>query len=842
MVLHRRIIVRIAGVAALATCLGVVASGAARQDATKRAPQLASATSPAGLSQRAFLDRYCVTCHNQRLKTAGLELDRLDVAAPGDRADIWEKVVRKMRGGVMPPAGQPRPDEATYQAFIGSLETALDRAAAAHPNPGRTEAFHRLNRTEYANAIRDLLAIDVDVEALLPADDSSYGFDNMAGVLKLDPSRMERYVLAAQKIGRLAVGSPPPAPTVDTFSLSHEQPQYAHVEGLPLGTRGGTLIHYNFPRDAEYEFKVTLTCPNESELRCDGAHGFPDPHQLEVLLDGTRIKLFTLEVMPQRKGYKQEWDDEYKVRLPVKAGPHDVGVTFLKTVPSIDFVGPGYRVQHDRPFRYEYGSAVQRVYMPFVDQVNISGPFEMTGVSETPSRRKIFICQPTAASGDLACAKKVLSALARRAYRRPVVSDSDVEGLLAFYKQGQAQGGFEAGIELALRALLVSPQFLMRIEKDPSPVTARPVSSGAARLNVPAGAYRISDVDLASRLSFFLWSSIPDDELLDAAGRQTLHTPTVLRQQVRRMLADPRSDALVRNMVGQWLEVRNLTDKRPSEAQFPIFDDGLREAMHHETELFFASIMREDRGILDLITANYSFLNERLAKHYGVPNVKGTRFRRVTYAADNPRRGILGQGSVLVVTSHPNRTSPVLRGKWILANVLGTPPPDPPANVPALTEPEAGAKTRVLSMRERMAAHRVNPVCSSCHAMIEPVGFSLEHFDPIGRWRDVDESSNPIDATGNLPDGTKFDGLAELQAAIVKRPERFVNVMVEKFLTYALGRGLEPYDMPAARKIRRDAANDNYRFSSIILGVVESLPFQMRSVAAPATGTAVAHR
>ena len=833
---HRRILASVAGVAAVAACLGMVASGAERQRASGQAPEPV-AKAPAGVPQRAFLDQYCVSCHNQRLKTAGLQLDHLDVSNVGERADVWEKVVRKLRGGVMPPAGSRRPDAATYHAFTTSLEASLDRAAAAHQNPGRTETFHRLNRTEYGNVVRDLLAVDVDVEALLPAEDSSYGFDNMAGSLKLDQLRMERYVLAAQKVSRLVLGSPPPSPTVDTFTLSHEQPQYDHVDGLPLGTRGGTSIRYNFPRDAQYGIKVLLACPNESELRCDGAHGFPDEHKMEVLIDGERVKLFVLEKMPQRAGYKQEWDEELTLRLPVKAGPHDVGVTFLKTVPSVDIVGPGYRKQHDRPFRYEYGAAVQRVYMPFIDYIAISGPFDDTGVSDTPSRRRILVCRPTGASDEAACAKRVLSTLARRGYRRPV-TDADVAPLLTFYEKGRALGGFEAGIEMAMRALLVSPQFLMRIEQEPS----APSKAAATRASAIPGAYRISDIDLASRLSFFLWSSIPDDALLDLAARGTLHEPAVLQQQVRRMLADARSGALVRNMVGQWLEVRNLTDKRPSEARFPMFDDGLRAAMRQETELFFGSIVQEDRRILDLITANYSFLNERLAKHYGVPNVKGTRFRRVTYAADNPRRGLLGQGSILVVTSHPARTSPVLRGKWILTNILGTPPPDPPANVPPLKEAEEGAKGRVLSMRERMAAHHANPVCASCHSVIEPVGFSLEHFDPVGRWRDVDDSWSPVDATGSLPDGTKFDGLAQFQAAVVAHPERFVGVMVEKFMTYGLGRGLEAYDMPAARQIRSDAARDNYRFSSIILGVVNSLPFQMRNAAPASVGSAVARR
>ena len=761
--------------------------------------------------QRALLDQYCVTCHNQRAKIAGLSLDTMDVSRVAEGAEVWEKVVRKLRGGLMPPAGRPRPDQRAYDEFTMWLEAELARAVTVNPNPGRKDTFHRLNRAEYRNAIRDLLAVDVDVNSLIPADDASYGFDNIAGVLKIDQSRMERYLSAAIKISRAAVGSPPPAPSVETFALSPELPQYDHVDGLPFGTRGGILIHHNFPLDAEYVIKAELRCAVEADLRCDAAGGFVEPHELEITVDDERVGLFTLEARPMRPGYREEWDELLKVRLPVKAGPRDIGVTFLKTVPSIEYVRPGLRARFQKPVRYR--ADTQRVWEPFIDKVTITGPFSASGPGDTPSRRRIFVCYPATPGEEASCAKTILSTFARRAYRRPV-SDSDLPRLLEFYNEGRTKAGFDAGIEMALRALLVSPRFLFRVESDPANIT-------------PNTVYPLGDIELASRLSFFLWSSIPDDELLDVASRGTLKDPAVLEQQVRRMLADARSTSLVSNFVGQWLQLRNVEAARPSPPLIPDFDEDLRQSLRLETELFVESVLREDRSTLELLTANYTFLNERLALHYGVPNVNGSHFRRVTLPGES-RRGLLGHGSILTVTSRPNRTSPVLRGKWMLENLLGTPPPPAPANVPPLAEKEEGSQGKVLSVRERMAEHRSNPVCATCHTMIDPLGFALEHFDAIGRWREVDEAFGPIDASGTLPDGSKFDGVAGLREVLLRHPERFVTTMTEKLLTYALGRGLEYYDMPAVRRIVREAVPTNYKMSSLIMGIVTSMPFQMR--------------
>ena len=771
----------------------------------------AGQVSPAS-RQRALLNQYCVTCHNQRLKTGGLALDTLDVSDVSARPEVWEKVVRKLRGGVMPPVGLPRPDAPSYDGLIGWLEDGLDRAAAARPNPGRTETFHRLNRAEYGHAVRDLLALDTDVTGLLPADDGSYGFDNMAGVLKLDQSRMERYLAAAETISRAAVGSPLPAPASVTYAVPPEMPQYDHVDGLPFGTRGGALFHHVFPQDGEYVVIVKLLCVTASDMDCDAAGGFAEPHTLEIGLDGTRVGQFVLEPRPMRKGYQREWDEALQIRVPVTAGPKDLAVTFLKTVPSVEYVQPAYHARFEKPFR-QYAE-VERIWMPAIDKVTVRGPFDARGPGETPSRRRIFVCRPATPAEEAPCARKIVSGLARRAYRQPPTREA-LDELLAFYEEGRGDGdGFEAGIETALRRLLLSPEFLFRIERDPAGV--RPDTN-----------YRISDLELASRLSFFLWSSIPDDELLEAAIRGTLKDPLVLERQVRRMLVDPRSRRLVDNFVGQWLELRNIEAVTPSDFFYPDFDENLRFALRRETELFFDSILREDRGAVELLTADYTFLNERLARHYRIPNVNGANFRRVALAEGTHRRGLLGHGSILTVTSHAARTSPVLRGKWLMTNVLGTPPPDPPANVPPLPENEAG-KRQVRSMRERMAQHRANPVCASCHSMIDPLGFALENFDPVGRWRDVDETFKPIDAAGTFPDGTKFDGLRAFREALLSHPERFVTNLIDKLLTYSLGRGLDYHDAPAVRRIRHVAARDQYRFSSLILAIVTSSPFQMR--------------
>jgi hypothetical protein len=741
-------------------------------------------------------------------------LDTLDVNRVGEHADVWEKVVRKLRSGMMPPAGSPRPDTSVSLTFVSALEAWLDEAARARPRAGRTETFHRLNRIEYRNAVRDLLDVNVDVTSLLPADDASYGFDNIAGVLKLNQSLLENYLVAALKVAREAVGSPLPTPKSQEFRVPDELRQYEHLEGLPFGTRGGILVDYDFPQTGEYLIGVDLLC---RVAGCDGSAGFADTHQLEVTIDGERVRVFTFE--------PHEQDDEevvkgLKIRVPVNAGPRKVGAAFLK-LPSVEEV-ESHRQRLLKPYHMNGNFMQQRwaIYQPFVDKLTITGPFNAIGPGDTPSRRRVFACRPARASDEGVCAKKILSGLARRAFRRPV-TDADVQRLMAFYTEGRSDGSFEAGIELAIRRLLVTPEFLFRIEVEPA--------------NLPADTnYRLSDIELASRLSFFLWSSIPDDELIDAAAGGRLEDTAEADRQVRRMLQDTRSRALVDNFVGQWLQTRNLEAHQPSVPLYPDFDDSLREAFHRETHLFVESVLREDRSVLDLLTANYTFVNERLALHYGIPNVKGSHFRRVTLEGAH-RRGLLGHGSILTVTSRPNRTSPVLRGKWILENVLGTPPPSPPANVPPFPEQAEGSRTAVATVRDRMAQHRRNPACTTCHATIDPLGFALENFDAVGRWRELDESYNPIDASGVLPSGARFDSLAAFQTDLLRRPEQFAATVTEKLLTYALGRGLEPYDMPTVRRIVADAAPGQYKLSALILGITRSLPFVMRATdSAPA--------
>ncbi len=766
-------------------------------------------------SHRALLDRYCVTCHNERLvagrggapsplvsqlRAIGLTLDTLDLAAVGDRPEVWETVVRKLRGGVMPPAGRPRPDDDATLAFAGWLESELDRVAAARPDPGRTAPLHRLNRAEYRNAVRDLLALEVDVDALLPADDSSYGFDNIETALRMSQSLLERYLAAATTVSRLAVGSPPPAVVGETYRLATDIQQHDRMDGLPFGTRGGALVTHLFPQQAEYDIQVEL----------GRARNVSVTHRLEIAVDGEQVELVTLAPPDADGGGSNPYANasSVTVRVPVPAGPHDVGVTFFRN--------PAALVEQARlPFQNPRGGGAAGP-IPIVSSVTITGPYNPQGSGETPSRSRIFSCRPASADADgTGCATRILSGLARRAYRRPV-TDADLDTLLGFYADERAAGGaFEAGIELALRWLLASPDFLFRVEAPPLDVA-------------DADVYRIGDLELASRLSFFLWSSIPDDALLRAAEEGRLSDPAELERQVRRMLADPRADALTRNFAGQWLQLRNLADPavRPGDPYSLAFDESLRRGMIRETELFFDSIVRENRPALELLTAGYTFLNERVAAHYGVPDVQGSHFRRVALPAGSPRRGLLGHGSILTLTSHAIRTSPVLRGKWILNNILGTPPPDPPPNVPALVDRKTQAKTATL--RERMQVHRDNPACAACHAMIDPAGFALENFDAVGRWRVVDESFNPIDASGVLPDGTAFDGVAELRAALVRRPEQFVSTMTEKLLTYALGRGLTHADMPAVRRILRESAGGGYRVQSIILSVVRSDPFQLR--------------
>ncbi len=712
--------------------------------------------------------------------------------------------MRKLRAGAMPPAGMPRPDQATMERFVETLETSLDRSAAEKPNPGRTPV-HRLNRAEYANAIHDLLTIDVDVTGLLPADDESYGFDNIAETLRMSPVLLERYLSAARKISRLAVGDTNIIPSYETYRVRPDLGQDEHIEGLPLGTRGGLLIHHNFALDGEYVFKTKLALNTSAKVR-----GLDYPNDFVITVDGAIVHRATIGGKADEDASDDNSSDgensilaRLLAKVPIKAGPHTVGVAFIeKTSAQPDGVM--------QPYLRSTVDPLEQRGVPLIDNVSIGGPFNATGPGDTPSRRVIFVCRPKASAEEVPCAKKIIANLARRAYRKPV-SDGEMERLLGFYQQGRNEGSFDQGIESALRFMLTDPKFIFRFERDPA--------------NVAAGeAYRVNDLELASRLSFFLWSSIPDDSLLAVAAQGKLHEPAVLEGQVRRMLADPRSEALVSNFAGQWLYLRNVRGANPNIEEFPDFDDNLREGFRKETDLFFDSIIHEDRSVLDLLNANYTFVNERLARHYGIPDVYGSRFRRVT-VTDDARRGLLGQGSFLLVTSYATRTSPVLRGKWILENVLGTPVPPPPPNVPALKENAPGEKP--LTVRARLEEHRKNPACAVCHRIMDPVGFAFENFDAVGQWRAVD-AGNPIDASGVLVDGTKVNGPVALREAILKRPQTFAATMTEKMLTYALGRGLEYYDMPTVRGIVREMARNDYRFSSLVLGIVKSAPFQMR--------------
>jgi hypothetical protein len=761
-------------------------------------------------AQTALLDRYCVTCHSEKLRTGGLSLQGANLADVPQGAETWEKVIRKLRVGAMPPQGMPRPDKTTLDGLASFFETALDRAYSAKPNPGHA-TMHRLNRTEYANAIRDLLALDVDSTALLPPDDESSGFDNIADVLRVSPSLMERYLSASWNISRLAVGNLSIAPTTATYRVRPDLSQDQHIEGLPLGTRGGILVKHNFPVDGEYIIKVRLWRNTFDLLR-----GMEDPHQIEISLDGERIRLITVGgredfvKMAENPGaFGTDLDQRLTIRLPVKAGSRAVSATTIlrSEAQKDDLIKPFMRTTID---------GLDITGDPSVDRVNIEGPFNQTGAGDTASRRKIFVCRPASSKDELPCARQILSSLARHAYRRPL-KDSDLEEPLSFYQRRRNNNGsFDAGIESALQFILASPEFLFRFEPDPA--------------NVAAGTpYRIDDMALASRLSFFLWSSIPDDTLLNLAAQGRLNEPAVLDQQVKRMVADPKAEALADNFAEQWLFLRNLKNSAPNLDAFPDFDDNLRQAMRQETKLFFESIQHEDRSVLDLLNADYTFVNERLAKHYGIPDVYGSQFRRVP-VTDPKRRGLLGQASILTVTSYPNRTSPVQRGKWILTNILGTPPTPPPPNVPELKDNAAGSQPK--SLRQRMEAHRADAVCAGCHKVMDPVGFALENFDAIGRWRVTDDGAK-IDPSGILFNGARVDGPVELRKAITSRPEVFVGVMTEKLMTYALGRGVEYYDMPAVRRIVQDAGTRDFRFSSLIAGVVKSIPFQMK-VKAPA--------
>ena len=729
--------------------------------------------------QRAVLDKFCVTCHNARLRTAGLQLDTADVDHPEGNAAVWEKVLHKLRTREMPPPGAPHPDSVTYDSLANYLENALDQAAETRLNPGRP-AVYRLNRFQYANAIRDLTGLDIDSASLLPADDSGYGFDNIGDVLTVSPMLLEKYLSAAGKISRLAVGDPSLSPTSSEYQIPPATVQSERESGdLPIGSRGGIAVRHHFPLDAEYVIKVRLQRGKDATTIV----GISEERQLDIRLDGARLKLFTVG------GKSGEVDDALEVRIPVKAGPHLVASTFLK-----DTVKPEGVLD----------TAGNQAFFEGVGSVSIAGPYAAKGPGDTPSRRRIFVCRPQGPADEEACARKIITTLARRAYRRPINKD-EITALMIPYQSARKTGSFEEGVRLALQRILVSPDFLFRVETDP-------------RKAISGSAYRVSDVELASRLSSFLWSSIPDDELLGLAERGKLKEPAVLEQQVRRMLADFRANTLVSNFVGQWLYLRNIETVLPDPSAFPDFDENLRVALAGETRLFFESMLREDRSLLDLLRADYTFLNERLARHYGIPGIHGSELRRVTLMNEE-RKGLLGQGSVLTVTSYPNRTSPTLRGKWLLENLLGSPPPPPPPDVPSLKEDKDAS---LLTMRQRMAQHQATPVCSSCHSRMDPLGFALENFDGLGRWR------AGVDSSGILPDGTKIDGPAGLRNVLLSKKEQFVTTATDRLLTYALGRGVEAFDMPAIRKIVRDSAGGDYRWSSLIMGVVKSVPFQMR--------------
>ena len=730
------------------------------------------------------------------MKKGGLDLDSIKLEDVTQHPDVWERVVRKLRARQMPPLPKDRPDDRTYDDVVRQLAAFLDRAATKDPNPGRTETFRRLNRTEYRNAIRDLLALEIDAATLLPKDDASHGFDNVT-VGDLSPTLLDRYISAAQKISAAAVGAPRRAPGGETIRIRPDITQEEHVEGLPVGTRGGALLSYTFPRDGEYEIQIRLARDRNEEI--EGLH---EAHDLEVLLDRKRVTSFTVAPPAGHKDFEKV-DAKLKVRVPVTAGPHKLGVTFLKN--------PSELLETKRqPYNAHFNMHRHPRLTPAIYQISINGPYEAKGPGHTPSRSRIFVCDPANAGEEEGCAKRILSNLLQRTYRRPVTGE-DLQKPMDFYRKARAKNGFDAGIETALSAILVSPQFLFRVEQEPA---------GTA----PNTVYQVSDLDLASRVSFFLWSSIPDEELLESAIRGELHKPEVLEKQVQRMLADDRSRNLVNNFAEQWLYLRNLESMTPDLRLFPDFDDNLRQAFRRETELFFESVLREDRSVVDLLKGNYTFLNERLARHYGIPHVYGSRFRRVTLDADSTRGGLLRHGSILTVTSYATRTSPVIRGHWILGNLLGSPPPPPPPNVPALKENTISAS---LPIRQRLAEHRANAACASCHNLMDPVGFSLENFDAIGRWRTA-EDGEPIDASGGLPDGSKFTGVSGLEEGLRNRPELFVSTLAEKLLTFALGRGIEPYDAPAVRKIVRDAQEKDFRFSAIVLGIVKSTPFTMR--------------
>lgn len=789
--------------ATLVFVLYLAAATLARGDDSPQAE--ASAEAPPGTAVIEMVERYCLDCHSGLDPMAGLDLKMLTTKSLLKGQANWEKVIRKLWAGQMPPSEMQQPPDAMISQVLKSLEQPLDQYSQQHPQPGHTQTFRRLTRTEYKNSIRDLLALDVDVDALLPADEVSHGFDNVT-VGELSPTRLNRYLSAARKISRLAIGATSVSPGGKTYRMRPDITQEQRMEGLPLGTRGGLLISHNFPQIGMYEIRVRLT-----RDRNEHVEGLSRPHDLELLLDRKPVKRFTVSP-PKGKSNQsgaygktsdEDVDRHLVTRLKVPAGPHKVGATFCEDSSSL-------LETRRQPLNVHYNFYRHPRLSPAVYQVSITGPFEAEGPGDTPSQRQIFISRPSDSDSEEAAARKILSHLLRRALRRPI-EDRDLLKPLALFRETNEEEGFESGIEMALSSILVHPEFLFRIEKTPPNLP-------------PHKAYRISDVELASRLSFFLWSSLPDEELLDLAERGRLSAPEILTQQTRRMLADERSQSLVKNFGGQWLYLRNLDSVTPDGRLYPDFGDNLRQALRRETELFLESVLREDRSVLDLLKSDYTFLNERLAKHYGIPHVYGARFRRVVLESDSQRGGLLRHGSIQSVTSYATRTSPVIRGKWILENILGTPPPPPPPNIPALEDNTVAAD---LPVRVRLAQHRSNAACASCHDLIDPVGFALENFDAVGRWRDL-ENGQPVDASGCLPDGSEFTGVDRLEQGLLARPQVFVRTVAEKLMTYALGRGMEFSDGPAIRRIVRDAEAHDYRFSSLILAIVKSAPFQMR--------------
>ena len=755
-------------------------------------------------AQETLVKQYCAGCHNDRLKSGGFSFAKLDLAHVDQHAEQAEKVITKLRSGMMPPAGLPRPDRTVLNNFAASMEYSIDLAATKSPNPGRP-ALHRLNRSEYANSVRDLLNLTIDAEGMLPADDMSHGFDNMAEVLNISPTLMDSYIKAASKVARVAIGDAKMQPVVETYHLGQSFSQMRHVEGAPIGTRGGMAAVHNFPADGEYIIKTTLHFTTNTWLF--GATGKGE--QVEDAINGERVALF--DVNPLMKV-----DDDLRTKpVKIKAGPQMVSVAFVRKQdgPLQDFVMP-----NERSLGNIYqGQDPGLTSLPHVRDVGINGPYNVSGVSDTPSREKVFVCRPVAGADEVPCAKKIVTALAKQAYRE-TPGDAAIEELMTSYQKGRNQGDFDSGIRMALQTVLAHPSFVFRFERTPQGVA-------------PGATYRISDLELAARLSYFLWSSAPDSDLLALANQNKLHEPITLEKQVRRMLADSKADALARNFAGEWLYLRNLKDLQPDLYIYPNSDENLFHSMRREAELFFLAFLREDRGMADMLTANFTFVDERLARHYGLANVMGNDFRRVTL--DDPNRfGLLGKGAVLSVTSFANRTSPVVRGKWILEQIMGVSAPVPPPNVPPLKENADGTKPK--SVRERLEEHRLNEPCASCHKIMDPLGFSLENFDAVGAWRTTDLGYS-IDPSGQVYDGTKVNGAVSLRNALVSRQDMFIRGLTVKLLTYALGRGVDYYDMSVVRAIDRDAAKSNYKMSNVILGIVKSLPFQMRKAEEPAS-------